>query len=143
MIATSSDIFKKEGVRGFYRGLDSALVRQIFYTTTRMGIYKTISEEKGYCASIAGFIGALFANPADLALVRMQADNQLPVAERRNYKNVFDAFRQIAKEDGVAGLWRGARLQSLEQSCSTWQCLPVTTKLRKKCSIILEQSRKH
>lgn len=97
-----------------------------------MGIYKTISEEvgkrnkekgqsncelnietlsffqKGYCASIAGFIGALFANPADLALVRMQADNQLPVAERRNYKNVFDAFRQIAKEDGVAGLWRGA-----------------------------------
>lgn len=84
--------------------LDSALVRQIFYTTTRMGIYKTISEEvaksnkekgqsnfrshvetlsffqKAYCASIAGFVGALFANPADLALVRMQADNQLPVS---------------------------------------------------------------
>jgi solute carrier family 25 oxoglutarate transporter 11 len=97
-----------------------------------MGIYKTISEEvskmnkekgqstfqfhaetlsffqKAYCASIAGFVGALFANPADLALVRMQADNQLPVAERRNYKNVFDAFGRIAKEDGVSGLWRGA-----------------------------------
>lgn len=97
-----------------------------------MGIYKTISEEvsklnkekgqsinedyietlsffqKGYCASIAGFVGALFANPADLALVRMQADNQLPVAERRNYKNVFDAFGRIAKEDGIGGLWRGA-----------------------------------
>jgi solute carrier family 25 oxoglutarate transporter 11 len=38
----------------------------------------------------------------------MQADNQLPVAERRNYKNVFDAFSRISKEDGVGGLWRGA-----------------------------------
>jgi hypothetical protein len=86
-----------------------------------MGVYKTITEEvgrrnkekdqsnswvkietlslfqKGYSASIAGFIGALFANPADLALIRMQADNQLPLAERRNYKNVFDAFARISK----------------------------------------------
>jgi solute carrier family 25 oxoglutarate transporter 11 len=36
--------------------------------------------QKSYCAGAAGFIGALFANPADLALVRMQADNQLPLA---------------------------------------------------------------
>jgi solute carrier family 25 oxoglutarate transporter 11 len=38
----------------------------------------------------------------------MQADNQLAVADRRNYKNVFDAFSKIAKEDGIGGLWRGA-----------------------------------
>ena len=38
----------------------------------------------------------------------MQADNQLPVAERRNYKNVFDAFAKITQEDGILGLWRGA-----------------------------------
>lgn len=38
----------------------------------------------------------------------MQADNQLPVEERRNYKNVFDAFRRITKEEGILGLWRGA-----------------------------------
>ena len=37
----------------------------------------------------------------------MQADNQLPPAERRNYKNVFDAFAKITKEDGISGLWRG------------------------------------
>ena len=37
----------------------------------------------------------------------MQADNQLPPAERRNYKNVFDAFARISKEDGILGLWRG------------------------------------
>jgi len=38
----------------------------------------------------------------------MQADNQLPVNERRNYKNVFDAFARITKEEGILGLWRGA-----------------------------------
>lgn len=53
-------------------------------------------------------MGALAGNPPDLALVRMQADNQLPVAERRNYKNVVDAFVRISREEGVLGLWRGA-----------------------------------
>jgi solute carrier family 25 (mitochondrial oxoglutarate transporter), member 11 len=37
----------------------------------------------------------------------MQADNQLPPAERRNYKHVFDAFARISKEEGFLGLWRG------------------------------------
>lgn len=43
-----------------------------------------------------------------MALVRMQADSQLPLNERRNYKNVFDAFSRIVKEEGVPALWRGA-----------------------------------
>ena len=64
--------------------------------------------QKAYSASFAGFIGSLVGNPADLALVRMQADARLPVDERRNYKNVVDAFRRIVKEEGVAALWRGA-----------------------------------
>lgn len=38
----------------------------------------------------------------------MQADARLPEAERRNYKNVVDAFRRIIKDEGVAALWRGA-----------------------------------
>jgi hypothetical protein len=42
-------------------------------------------------------LGSLIGNPADLALIRMQADNQLPEAERRNYKNVIDAFSRIRK----------------------------------------------
>jgi len=40
-----NDILSRDGIRGFYRGLDSALTRQLFYTTTRLGAYKTLSEE--------------------------------------------------------------------------------------------------
>lgn len=64
--------------------------------------------QKASCASFAGFIGSLVGNPADLALVRMQADARLPEAERRNYKNVVDAFRRIVKDEGFLALWRGA-----------------------------------
>ena len=53
--------------------------------------------QRAYCGALSGFIGALIGNPPDLALVRMQADNQLPVNERRNYKNVLDAFARISK----------------------------------------------
>lgn len=31
----------------------------------------------------------------------------LPEAERRNYKNVIDAFRRIPAEEGISGLWAG------------------------------------
>ena len=90
------EIYASGGIRAFYRGLDSALMRQVFYTTTRLGVYKTVFEEvkrrnklegrndlsfgqKALCASFAGFVGSLVGNPADLILIRIQADSRLPV----------------------------------------------------------------
>ena len=64
--------------------------------------------QKAWTASFAGFVGSLVGNPADVALVRMQADARLPPDQRRNYNNVVDAFRRIVKEEGVLALWRGA-----------------------------------
>jgi solute carrier family 25 oxoglutarate transporter 11 len=43
----------------------------------------------------SGALGSFIANPLDLSLVRMQADAKLPPAERRNYKNVFDAVIRV------------------------------------------------
>lgn len=44
----------------------------------------------------------------DLILVRMQTDSTLPPAERRNYKNVFEAFSRVIREEGATSLWNGA-----------------------------------
>lgn len=55
----------------------------------------------------AGGIGSVIGNPADLSLIRIQSDNTLPEAQRRNYKGVFDAFSRTVKEEGVMTLWRG------------------------------------
>lgn len=64
--------------------------------------------QKTYCSLIAGGIGSFIGTPFDLVLVRMQADSTLPVEDRRNYKNVVDAFRRIVNEEGVTALWSGA-----------------------------------
>lgn len=115
------EIHAQSGIGGFYKGIDSAYARQIFYTTSRLGIYKSMfdyfkakdgavsSGKKILCAVTAGFLGSLIGNPADLALIRMQADTVLPVEQRRNYNNVFNAFSRIISEEGVTALWRGCQ----------------------------------
>lgn len=107
--SVAKNILAKEGVRGFYKGIDSALFRQATYCTARLGIYKSLfnkrMEEKGQVkfhekaliSMFSGFLGSLIGNPSDLVLVRFQSDMYLPEAERRNYRNVFHAFRKIGR----------------------------------------------
>jgi len=57
---------------------------------------------------VAGAFGSFVGNPADLCLVRMQADTTLPMAERRGYTSVFNALTTIVANDGVTALWAGA-----------------------------------
>ena len=97
-------------------------MRQAVYTTTRLGIYFSLSDylkysvngganmsafQKVYSSLLAGAIGSTFGTPADLVLIRMQSDSTLPPQMRRNYKNFFDALGRIVKEEGVPGLWKG------------------------------------
>merc|ERR1712007_387067 len=59
------------------------------------------------CALSAGGIAAIIGNPADLALIRMQADSMLPAAERQGYSNVFTTMGKIVAADGAGGLLAG------------------------------------
>lgn len=63
--------------------------------------------ERVSSALVAGGVGAAVGNPADVAMVRMQADGRLPVELRRNYKNVFDGLFRIIRDEGVLTLWKG------------------------------------
>lgn len=68
----------------------------------------TLSAWKSVASSMAsGAIASVVGNPFDLALVRMQADGLKPAAERRGYRNVFDALFRVTREEGVTRLWRG------------------------------------
>ena len=64
--------------------------------------------QKAAIGLTAGAIGACFGSPADLALIRMQADSTLPAAQRRHYKNAFHALYRIIADEGVLALWKGA-----------------------------------
>ena len=50
--------------------------------------------QKSVSSVFAGGIGAFVANPADLILIRMQADGTLPPEQRRNYKNAIYNIKQ-------------------------------------------------
>ena len=135
---------KAQIFRSLYKGLDSAIVRQITYTGARMGVYKSLFNRhqathgkvslqmKSLFGLIAGFFGSLVGNPADLILTRMQSDLALPPDQRRMYKNFLDAFFRIIKEEGFISLFRGsgptiARAMVLNASqLSTLCCLAVT-----------------
>ncbi|CAG0879048.1 unnamed protein product [Cyprideis torosa] len=114
-------ILKNEGALALYTGLSAGLLRQASYTTTRLGVYnylfETFSSDDGTPPSFlmkvslgmtAGCVAAFVGTPAEVSLIRMTSDGRLPLAERRNYKNVFNALYRIVKEEGVFTLWRGA-----------------------------------
>lgn len=128
LIGVAKEIIKKEGFLYMYRGLDSALMRQVFYGTTRLGLFYTFMDhfkksnkeptlfQKSISSFVAGGIAASIANPADLILIRMQADGTLPPDQRRNYKNVFDGVARVTREEGVIKLWRGC-LPTIARAC--------------------------
>ncbi|XP_070523559.1 mitochondrial 2-oxoglutarate/malate carrier protein [Cardiocondyla obscurior] len=108
------------GVCGFYVGLSAALLRQMTYTTSRLGIYTTLldirEQQFGYLnyvtmislGMIAGAMGSFIGTPSDLILIRMVADSNLPPEKQRNYKNAVKAICSIWKTEGLSALWRGA-----------------------------------
>ena len=69
------------------------------------------------CSLTAGAFGAFAGNPADLVLVRMQADSLLPPEQRRNYKHVGDALKRIVAEEGITSLWKGA-VPTIARACA-------------------------
>ena len=52
--------------------------------------------QKAAAGLAAGGLGSLVGSPADLTLIRMQADSTLPLEQRRNYKGVVDAMARWA-----------------------------------------------
>ncbi|KAH7524767.1 hypothetical protein FEM48_Zijuj06G0154200 [Ziziphus jujuba var. spinosa] len=122
-ISVGVRIVQKEGVAALFSGVSATVLRQTLYSTTRMGLYDVLKQKwtdpesgnmpltrKIAAGLIAGGVGAAVGNPADVAMVRMQADGRLPPAQRRNYKGVGDAISRMAKAEGVASLWRGSTL---------------------------------
>jgi len=119
-LVIARSIIAKEGFFSLYKGLDAAIVRQLTYTTARLGVFRFVSDamkkpdeplpyyKKAVAGLTAGAVGAFVGTPADLSLIRMQADATLPVEQRRNYRGVAHAFSSIVKADGVTGLWRGS-----------------------------------
>eukprot|EP01063_Lacrimia_lanifica_P020718 TRINITY_DN28010_c0_g1_i1.p1 TRINITY_DN28010_c0_g1~~TRINITY_DN28010_c0_g1_i1.p1 ORF type:complete len:327 (+),score=125.33 TRINITY_DN28010_c0_g1_i1:46-981(+) len=115
-------VVKAEGFGALYKGLSAGVARQIFYSTSRFGLYEMyrdwIQNARGtkdvdfltrlVAGSTSGGCAALISCPAEVTLVRMSNDAALPVDQRRNYRGIFDAFYRTAQSEGVGTFWRGS-----------------------------------
>ena len=99
-------IYNEKGFKILYRGLGSAIWRQIYYASARLGSYTWAVEhlkdkgvkiglwEKIGISAFSGIFGAIIGNPFDVALVRRQAS----VTTGKNaYNSTFHAFTRIVK----------------------------------------------
>mmetsp|Transcript_809 Transcript_809/g.3693 ORF Transcript_809/g.3693 Transcript_809/m.3693 type:complete len:296 (+) Transcript_809:139-1026(+) len=126
-MGVAAGIIKNDGFGALYTGLSAGLLRQATYTTARLGIHAKLVDylkemnkgaplplaQKAGAGLAAGGLGAIFGSPADLSLIRMQADKTLPVAERRNYTGVVHALSDTVKKEGIGGLFTGAGTTSI------------------------------
>lgn len=111
---------EKSGWMSVYDGIGAGVLRQVFYASTRFGLFETFRDKlhdyrgktdfasRVGVGAISGGIAAYVSCPCEVAVVRMSNDATLPADQRRNYKGVVDAGTRIVKEEGVAAFWRGS-----------------------------------
>ena len=125
MLHCATTIMNRGGPTALYSGLSAGMFRQVTYGGPRMAFYPVLVEKvlapgettatlplwkKFMCGATAGGVASILGVPSEVSLVRMSADQKLPVDDpgRRNYSSVIDALTRVAKEEGVGQLWEGA-----------------------------------
>jgi len=144
-------IVREQGFMSVYNGLAAGVLRQVFYATSRFGLFEVMRDEykartgevdlKGrlLCGVASGSVAALISCPAEVTLVRLSNDGALPVDQRRNYKGVADAFSRILSEEGASAFFRGSgpfvnrammvgavQVGTYDQLCTTYKSYGIT-----------------
>jgi hypothetical protein len=112
-----SDMYRDQGIGGFYRGVQVNIMRACVLNATKMGCYDI---SKGYIvdytgwnrkdvktsffsAFIAGFFMTVTVAPWDM--LRTKLMNQ--PTDKKIYEGFSDCLVKTVKADGVLSLWRG------------------------------------
>ncbi|GFU07975.1 mitochondrial uncoupling protein 2 [Nephila pilipes] len=120
MFGMMVSIVQKEGPKSLYNGLCAGLQRQMCFASVRIGLYDSVKNQYSALASgsispghvgirilagiTTGGMSVIFAQPTDVVKVRMQAQ-VTGMAPR--YVGTINAYRTIAVEEGMKGLWKG------------------------------------
>mmetsp|Transcript_38874 Transcript_38874/g.102736 ORF Transcript_38874/g.102736 Transcript_38874/m.102736 type:complete len:313 (+) Transcript_38874:67-1005(+) len=120
--AMARSMVAANGVSSLYAGLTAQYLRAWTYQTARLGAFRSMMDtataanggkspplwQKAGAGLAAGAIGAVVGCPAELAIIRMQADTALPLDQRRGYKNVGDALVRVVRSEGMSALLTGS-----------------------------------
>lgn len=112
----AAQIYRKQGIKGFYRGVDANVMRAMVLNGTKMSCYDQINGiivkadviPKGLATQFvsafgAGFFMACTVSPFDMVRTRLM--NQPPDAKL--YNGFLDCTMKLIAKDGVRGLYAG------------------------------------
>lgn len=110
---------RNNGVLGLFDGLTGTLLRQMTYSMARFAAYDWAKEQvhtgpgpipaykMALAGGIAGSIAGVLGNPAELMMVRMQADKAKPPELRYNYRNSIQGIYRMTRDEGFSAWGRG------------------------------------
>ncbi|XP_032114929.1 mitochondrial uncoupling protein 3 isoform X1 [Sapajus apella] len=120
VLGTILTMVRTEGPCSPYNGLVAGLQRQMSFASIRIGLYDSVKQfytPKGsdnssvttriLAGCTTGAMAVTCAQPTDVVKVRFQASIHLGPGSDRKYSGTMDAYRTIAREEGVRGLWKG------------------------------------
>lgn len=116
-----SNIYQAEGWRAFFRGLGPSLAGVVPATAIKFYVYgncKRIGAQllgtgedstlvHAQAAISAGIATATATNPIWLVKTRLQLDKAQTTTGTRRYKNSLDCVRQVLRQEGISGLYKG------------------------------------
>ncbi|XP_053318145.1 solute carrier family 25 member 48 isoform X2 [Spea bombifrons] len=131
-------IYRNESVAGFYKGMSFPLASIAVYNSVVFGVFRNtqrfISEcrNRSHCRApdildvtvasmVTGFISVGIGSPVDLVKIRLQMQTQSFIPEnmptkhksplfqhQAAYKGPIHCFNSIIRQEGFAGMYRGA-----------------------------------
>lgn len=110
-------MYKDQGMKGFYRGVNINIMRAIVLNASKMGVYdiakgKVVettgwarnSPKTAFCSSfLAGFFMTCTVAPFDR--LRTKIMNQ--PTDKKMYSGLADCLVQTVRNEGPLSLWRG------------------------------------
>ncbi|NXS57941.1 TPC protein, partial [Brachypteracias leptosomus] len=132
-------MYQTEGPRTFYRGLTPTIVAIFPYAGLQFSFYNILQQfsewvmpaegKKGgniknlVCGSCAGVISKTLTYPFDLVKKRLQVGGfehaRAAFGQVRTYRGLLDCIRQIMREEGSGGFFKGLSPSLLKAAVST------------------------
>jgi len=113
-------IYKRDGLKGFWKGNGIACVRLFPYNAvqfasfTKLKVYfsdpntgRMSTMQSLVSGSLAGIAATVTTYPTDMVKTRLTADHADKKSSHAKYKGIVDCFRTVAKEEGVAAFYKG------------------------------------
>ena len=119
IIDCAKGIYKNNGIKGFYRGIDVTIVGSVPLYSINFGLYNYFQNKLGgnnmfnnFVSGNLSMFGALsIVYPTDLIRRRMQLRGEYGIP---NYKNWLDCSKDMISKEGYKSLYRGIKVDYIK-----------------------------